>query len=357
MVGGRDYGESQFNRATEAQRQPGSSLKIFVHMTALLTGKFHADTPIDASGVCIGRYCAHNFRGERAEIDSPLSSARGFAQHRRDPPVDQIGEAYWPPKKSYNLARVAALGRAKIIATARAMGVTTRLVDAASLPLGADEVKMIDMAGANATLASGGVRATPYAAVEVRSASGKLVYFHDKDGGTPTRVLPADEVAEMNTILTHVVTEGTGRAAQIPGLAIAGKTGTTNNSTNAWFNVFTGNFVGSVWFGNDDNSPCGNMTGGSLPAQTWRDIMAFAHQGLEAKPPFGVAAPAPARGKPAPVASIKAAPGSVAPPHTPDVLSPSLLKAVLGIGDLARQAQTSARMSARLSPSPARGGP
>ena len=94
------------------------------------------------------------------------------------------------------------------------------------------------------------------------------------------RVLPADKVAEMNNIMTHVVTEGTGRAAQIPGLVIAGKTGTTNHSTNAWFNAFTGNLVGSVWFGNDDNSSCENMTGGTLPAQTWREIMAFAHQGL-----------------------------------------------------------------------------
>ena len=93
----------------------------------------------------------------------------------------------------------------------------------------------------------------------------------------------------MNNIMTHVVTEGTGRAAQIPGLVISGKTGTTNNSTNAWFNAFTGNLVGSVWFGNDDNSPMtGSMPGGALPAQTWREIMAYAHQGLETKPPFGV---------------------------------------------------------------------
>ena len=95
----------------------------------------------------------------------------------------------------------------------------------------------------------------------------------------------------MNNIMTHVVTEGTGRAAQIPGLIISGKTGTTNNSTNAWFNAFTGNLVGSVWFGNDDNSPMENMTGGRCPRMTWQEIMVFAHQGLETKPPFGVAAP------------------------------------------------------------------
>ncbi len=174
------------------------------------------------------------------------------------------------------------------------MGLTTPLVDTVSLPVGADEVKMIDMVGANATLANGGVRVTPYAAIEVRNASGKLIYTRAADGGPPSAVsLPADKVAEMNEIMTHVVTEGTGRAAQIPGLVISGKTGTTNNSTNAWFNGFTGNLVGSVWFGNDDNSPMENLTGGILPAMTWREIMAFAHRGLEPKPPFGVRAAAP----------------------------------------------------------------
>ncbi len=130
----------------------------------------------------------------------------------------KIGEAYWPPKQSYHLAKIAALGRSKIVATARAMGVTTPLVDTVSLPVGADEVKMIDMVGANATLASGGMRVTPYAAIEARNSNGKLIYTHAADSGAPVRVLPADKVAEMNNIMTHVVTEGTGRAAQIPGL-------------------------------------------------------------------------------------------------------------------------------------------
>jgi len=220
MVGGRDYGESQFNRATEAERQPGSSCKIFVYMTALLTGKFDADTPIDASNICIGHYCVHNERGESGGM-MPLY--RAIAESFNTAAIRmsvKIGEVYWSPTQSYRLAEIAALGRAKIIATARAMGLTTPLVDTVSLPIGADEVKLIDMVAANATLASGGVRAIPYAAIEVRSSNGRLVlvYSHDKDGGPPVRVLPADKVAEMNDIMTHVVTEGTGRAAQIPGL-------------------------------------------------------------------------------------------------------------------------------------------
>ena len=340
MVGGRDYGESQFNRATEAARQPGSSFKIFVYMTALLTGKYHADTPVDASGICIGDYCVHNYHGESAGV---IPLYRALAESLNTAAIRmsvKIGEVYWPPKQSYHLAKIAALGRSKIVATARAIGITTPLVDTVSLPVGADEVKMIDMVAANATLASGGVRVTPYAAIEARNSAGKPIYTHANDSGPAVRVLPADKVAEMNNIMTHVVTEGTGRAAQIPGLAISGKTGTTNNSTNAWFNAFTGNLVGSVWFGNDENTPMENLTGGILPAQTWREIMVFAHQGLETKPPFGVPAP-PSPSQPAAGASATAA-------AAPQVigLSPQATRAILDIGDLARQASKSGQTSA-----------
>ncbi len=346
MVGGRDYGASQFNRATDAARQPGSSFKIFVYMTALLTGKYHADTKIDASGICIGDYCVHNYHGESA---GTIPLYRALAESLNTAAIRlsvKIGEAYWPPKQSYHLAKIAALGRSKIVETARAMGVTTPLADTVSLPVGADEVKLIDMVAANATLASGGLRVTPYAAIEVRNSGGKMVYARERDSGPAVRVLPADKVAEMNNIMTHVVTEGTGRAAQIPGLVISGKTGTTNNSTNAWFNAFTGDLVGSVWFGNDENTPMENLTGGLLPAMTWREIMAFAHQGLAPKPPFGVVAPPPGPNEQASGATAKAAPNAV--DASPQVIgfSPRATKALLEIGDLAKEALDNGRMSA-----------
>ena len=346
MVGGRDYGASQFNRATDAARQPGSSFKIFVYMTALLTGKYHGNTPIDASSICIGDYCVHNYHGESGGI-MPLQTALAESYNTAAIRMSiKIGEFYWPPKESYHLGKIAALGRSKIVATARAMGVTTPLVDTVSLPVGADEVKMIDMLGANATLASGGIRVTPHAAVEVRNSSGKVIYAHAGDSGPPTRVLPAEKVAEMNNIMTHVVTEGTGRAAQIPGLVISGKTGTTNNSTNAWFNAFTGNLVGSVWFGNDDNTSMENMTGGTLPAMTWREIMVFAHQGLDAKPPFGVVPPPAAPSAPAQGPVAKAAPDASEASPQPIALSPRATKAILDIGDLAREALRSNQSAA-----------
>ena len=139
--------------------------------------------------------------------------------------------------------------------------------------------------------------------------------------------------------MTHVLTEGTGRGAQIPGLTISGKTGTTNNSTNAWFNAFTGNLVGSVWFGNDDGAPMGDMTGGTLPALSWKEIMAYAHRGLEPKPPFGVVAPASAA-----VAAAAAKNGATpaeAPAHAAS-LAPQTRNALLEIGEFLRTAQSRA---------------
>jgi penicillin-binding protein 1A len=334
MVGGRDYGASQFNRATEALRQPGSSFKIFVYLTALLTGKYHGNSLIDASPVCIGDYCVHNYDGESGgsmPIYTALAKSFNTAAIRMS---IKIGEAYWPPKQSYHLGKIATLGRTKIVQTARAMGLTTPLVDTVSLPVGADEVKMIDMFGANAVLANGGRRATPYAAIEIRNSTGALLYAREANGPAPVQVILADKIAEMNNIMTHVVTEGTGVAAQIPGLAISGKTGTTNNSTNAWFNGFTGNLVGSVWFGNDDNAPMENLTGGILPAQTWHDIMIYAHQGLDIKPPYGVPA-SPAKAP----AVAAAAPGAGEEPTAPRPfigLSPRAARVISEIGDLAR---------------------
>jgi penicillin-binding protein 1A len=334
MVGGRDYGASQFNRATDALRQPGSSFKPFVYLTALMTGKIHANTVVDGSDVCIGDYCPHNFGGVhtgRLPLLNALEQSLNTVAIRLS---IMIGENYWPPKQSYHLAKIAELGRSKIVATARAMGVTTPLPDTVSLPIGADDVHMIDMVGANAVFGNGGKRATPFAAIEIRNSHGDVIYTHEANAPAPEQVIPAEKIAEMNNMLTHVLTDGTGRAAQIPGIIAGGKTGTTNGSTNAWFNGFTGNLVCSVWFGNDDNSPMENMTGGTLPAQSWHDIMLYAHQGLDIKPPYGVA-PAPAK---APEVAAAAPPKGVAEAPAPRTagLSPRAAQIITEIGDLAR---------------------
>ena len=340
VVGGRDYGRSQFNRAIDAARQPGSSFKPFVYLSAVLTGKFHANTMVNGSSICIGNWCPHNFGGAGAgmlpmviALEKSLNTVAAWLSV-------QIGRAQFPANKYPGDWIAAKAGRAKIVETARAMGVVhTPLEDTPSLPLGADDVKMVDMVSANAAFANGGKWAPAYAAIEVRNSRGDVIYRRDRDGPPYRQVIPADKIAEMNNLLKHVVTEGTGKRAALEGVVVAGKTGTTNESRNAWFNGFTGNYVGSVWFGNDDNSPTNGLQGGQLPAQTWHEIMAYAHQGIELKNPYGVDDAPPTKG--ATVANAGA--GQLGAPQRPATLSKKTEQELQGIEELFRSAEKQKR--------------
>ena len=294
IVGGRDYGASQFNRAIDALRQPGSSFKPYVYLTAVMTGRFKANTPISGSPICLGNWCPHNYNDESAGI---IPLVRGLQLSLNTVAVRlsvEVGDGttIWNKAKS---------GRAKIIATARRMGITTPLPDTVSLPLGADAVKVIEQADAYAVFANGGKRVPAYAAVSVTSGRGDVLYDHDRDEPKPQQVIDPEAIGTMNTMLRQVVLGGTGRRADIPGFEVSGKTGTTNNYHDAWFVGFTGNYVCAVWYGNDDYSAMKEMTGGTLPAQTFHEIMAFAHQNVEPKPVPGL---------PNPVARPSAAPSA-----------------------------------------------
>ena len=281
MVGGRDYGASQFNRATDALRQPGSSFKTYVYITALQTGRFKPNTIISGAPICLGNWCPHNYNNEsagRIALTDALAMSLNTAAVRLSIDVGD-GTNQWNKAKN---------GRAKIIATARRMGITTPLADTVSLPLGADAVKVIEQAGAYATLANGGRHVPPYAAAMVMSQRGDVLYDHDRDQPRPQQTLDPNTVAMMNQMLHHVVMVGTGRRANLDGFEVSGKTGTTNNYRDAWFVGFTGNYAGAVWFGNDDYTAMRDMTGGRLPAVTWHDMMAFAHQTVEPKPVLGL---------------------------------------------------------------------
>jgi penicillin-binding protein 1A len=169
------------------------------------------------------------------------------------------------------------------------MGITTQLTDSVSLPIGSAEVNVIDQAAGYAVFANGGRRAKPYAAMEVRNSSGDVIYRHADE--PMQQVLSTQVVADMNYMLTKVVEEGTGKRAALEGIKVAGKSGTTNAYRDAWFVGYTGNYVGAVWFGNDDHTSTNKMTGGSLPAMTWHDVMEVAHQGIELKPMPGLKDP------------------------------------------------------------------
>jgi penicillin-binding protein 1A len=278
MVGGRDYGESQFNRATDALRQPGSSFKPYVYATALMHG-FKPTTIVIDSPVCIGNWCPHNFSGGHA---GAMTLTQALTRSINVIPVKlSIALGHGNAKK----------GRALIRETAKKAGLRTPLPDTPSMPIGADEVTVLDHTGAYTMFPNEGMAATPHAILEVRTGNGQLIWRWDRDGKKPVRVLPKQVAHDMVMMMNSVVEHGTARRAQLDGIKAAGKTGTTNAFRDAWFVGYTGNYVCGVWFGNDDYTSTNRLTGGALPAQTWHDIMTYAHQGIEIKPLIGVDKP------------------------------------------------------------------
>jgi penicillin-binding protein 1A len=302
MVGGRDYTSSQFNRATDALRQPGSSFKPYVYATALEHGLRPTSVVVDGP-VCIGNWCPHNYSG-----------GYGGAM--------TLTEAM---KRSINTIAVklsitigngnAKVGRARIVKNARAMGLRTPLPDTPSLPIGADEVTVLDHTVAFATFPNVGKAVASHPILEVRTGNGEVVWRFDRDGPKPRQVLPEKVALDMVFMMNKAAEEGTGRRAMIDGVRIAGKTGTTNNYRDAWFVGYTGNLVAGVWVGNDDYSSSNRMTGGSLPAMIWRAAMSYAHQGVELKALPGIPPTPAARNQVA--ASEKGPP----PPPRPTVLT------------------------------------
>jgi len=270
MVGGRDYGQSQFNRAVDALRQPGSSFKPYVYATALANGFKPTSIVVDAP-ICLGNWCpqnyGHHYGGSMTLTQAITHSINTVAVRL------SIAVGGGNPKA----------GRAKIIATAHKMGIRTPLPDSSSLPIGAAEVTVLDHTGAYATFPNLGKAVTPHAVLEIRTPSGPSLWRWDRDGQKPRQVISTQVATEMIYMMNKVVEEGTGKRAMLDGIRTAGKTGTTNAYRDAWFMGYTGNFVCGIWFGNDDYAPTNRMTGGSLPAMTWHDIMTYAHQGIEVK--------------------------------------------------------------------------
>ena len=317
VVGGRDYGASQFNRATDGMRQPGSSFKPYVYLTALMSGKFKPTTIVTDSPTCIGNYCVHNYSGGYAG-SMPLAMALAKSLNTIAIKLS-IAIGNGDSRK----------GRAKIIDTCRRLGITTPLEDTPSLPVGQSDVILLEHSAAYSSFVNGGKRTIPYAAVEIRNSVGDVVYRHDRDAPKQEQVLPFEKVVELAGMMKKVVEEGTGKRAQLgDGIDVIGKTGTTNGYKDAWFCGYSGTMGGCVWYGNDDNDPMNNMTGGTLPAGTWHDIMAYAHQGVPLKPIVGLKPEA------APVAAANT--GAIKPlelgaPQRPATLSKGAVQALESI--------------------------
>ena len=278
MVGGRDYGASQFNRSTDALRQPGSSFKPFVYTVALMNG-YKPSTIVQDAPICLGNWCPQNY-GRSYMGSITLKTA---LQHSLNTVAVRLAQKF---------------GRQNIVDLAHKMGLRTPLPISAPLPLGAAEVTLFDMTTAYCVFANGGESVYPHAVVEMRIGNGDVVWRYDRDAPKPVRIIPTPQLHDINDMLNNVVENGTGRRARLVNSKVAGKTGTTNAYRDAWFMGFTGNYVGGVWFGNDDYSQMNKMTGGSLPAMTWQKVMAFAHKDAEIKPIPGVSSPIPDIGTP-----------------------------------------------------------
>jgi penicillin-binding protein 1A len=249
-----------------------------VYATALANG-FKPTSVVVDSPVCIGNWCPHNYSGGYSGSVTLLEAITHS--------INVI-----PVKLSIMLGNGnPKLGRAMIVQNARNFGIRAPLPDTPSLPIGADEVYVYEHAMAYATFPNLGRAVAPHAALEVRTDSGELVWRFDRDGPKPKQVISPEVAIDMIKMMNSVVENGTGRRAQLDGIPTCGKTGTTNDWRDAWFVGYTGNFAGAIWMGNDDYSPTKRMTGGTLPAATWHNIMAYAHQGVELRPLPGLPPP------------------------------------------------------------------
>lgn len=268
MVGGTDYGKSQFNRAIVSTRQPGSSYKPFVYAEAFEQLGLKPSDTISDRPVCIGDWCPQNYgRSYKGQVS--LQSA--FAASINTVPVTLSIKT----------------GRDTIAALSHRMGLRADYPVTRSLALGVASVSVIDMTSSYAVFANHGLKTQAYGITRMTTLSGDPVWEYDPTVGHD-RVLSEQTVAYMNQMMRAVVTGGTGGRAKIEGVPTLGKTGTTTSYRDAWFCGFTGNYVAAVWFGNDDYRPTNNLTGGTLPTVAWQKFMAYAHTNIDIKPVFGI---------------------------------------------------------------------
>ena len=273
FVGGRSYRASVFDRAADAHRQPGSAFKPFVYLAGLEAG-LTPQSRITDRPLRIGKYEPRNFSGR---YQGPMSLTEAFAQSVNTVAI-QVAER---------------VGRDKVIATARRCGITSPLQPWPSLALGPFEVTLLELTGAYQPFATGGVKRPAFGVVEVDDAAGRRLYRHE---ATEVRVADSHDVSELQLLLEATVAEGTGRQADPGDRLAAGKTGTTQNSRDAWFVGYAGNYVAGVWVGNDQGQPMKGVSGGNLPARLWRKVIEATPKGApviaQARPqPQGASTP------------------------------------------------------------------
>jgi len=262
LTGGKDYDDSQFNRATQGLRQPGSSFKPFVYLTAMEKG-FTPDDEFDDAPIRLGNWSPGNYTGKYL---GRITLRKALAESVNTVAVRLVEE----------------VGPNQVIATARRLGITADLRNDATLALGTSEVSLLQMTTAYTSFANGGQGVSAYAVAQITDPAGHLLY--QRSGGGFGQVISPVALARMQDMMGAVITQGSGKAAKLD-RAVAGKTGTTQDYRDAWFMGFTADYVAGVWMGNDDyRIEMKKVTGGGLPAQLWKQVMVAAHKGLPARP-------------------------------------------------------------------------
>ena len=316
IVGGRDYGESQFNRATRAERQTGSSFKPYVYAVAMEKG-MTPETTISDAPITWGNWSPKNYtRGYSGRMT--LSTA--LIKSINTVPVRLAKEKLSIPP---------------IKAMAEAMGVESPVFSDKTMVLGTSSLTVMEQTTGYEVFANGGFAGTRHGITQITTRSGEPVYDVSRDAPPPRRVLSEQAISSMNSILVQIPEVGTARRAALPGIRSAGKTGTTQSYKDAWYIGFTGNYTAAVWLGNDDSTPTHNMTGGSLPAMTWQRLMAYAHQNITLKPIPGIEHPFVEKPEQAvaQAQAAKPAPGAeaVPAPERPRLLGAETARFLLGL--------------------------
>jgi penicillin-binding protein 1A len=272
IVGGRDYGSSQFNRATRALRQTGSSFKPYVYATAMENG-FTPESVVDDGPISWGKWSPKNYArsyGGTVDLTTALVKSintipvRLAKDHLTIPPIKAMAEA---------------------------MGVESTVSPHKTMVLGTSGMTVMDQATGYSVFQNNGYAGLRHGITQIVSRSGKVLYDWEKDAPPPKRVLSPVAVGYMNSMMVQVPERGTARRAALPTIRSAGKTGTTQSYRDAWYIGYTGNYLAAVWLGNDDFSTTRRMTGGSLPAMVWNRLMTYAHENVELKPIPGIENP------------------------------------------------------------------
>lgn len=308
LIGGRNHQRSQFNRATAARRQPGSSFKPFVYLSGLEAG-LNPDTIRDDSPVSIRGWTPEN-----------------YSRDHRGPVTLQTALALSLNTVAVKLGQE--VGPRGVVRVAQRLGIASPLQANASLPLGTSEVTPLELTAAYAAFANGGQGVIPYVIREVKGQNGKTLFR--RQGSGLGQVVEPQRLQMMNAMLRETLLTGTGRKADVPGWEAAGKTGTTQDFRDAWFVGYTGRLVAAVWLGNDDNSPMRRVSGGGMPSEIWGRFMRAALQGqapvglpgglwrgspgAAAGAPMAAAQPQPGRA-PVPPAALGDNPMRAAPPE------------------------------------------